>query len=506
MTKKKPLEEIKTLSLEIHHLQSALSLLHWDQETHMPPGGLIPRSHQIAHLSSIIHEKKTSKKFERALSKLVGIKTAKPKIKGLNFQEKTMLREWVKDFSRLCKLPSSFVKNYSQVTSEATQVWAIARKDSNFALFAPFLKKIVELNREKAEILGFSDHPYDPLLEHYEPSMNTKHVTDIFSRLQKKLTALLQSLKSGKKTHCRFLFRKVDPLVQKMLAQTLLAKLPIEKEYTRLDYSTHPFSIALHPQDSRITSRILPNNFMSNLSSTLHEAGHSLYEMGLPLEYWGTPLAESASLSVHESQSRWWETLIGRNPPFLKMFYPELKKALPSIFRGISLETFYKAYNQVSPSYIRVEADEVSYCLHVILRFEIEKELIEGSLDPYDVPRAWKEKMKKYLGVVPPNDRLGCLQDIHWSLGDFGYFPTYALGNLLAAQTFAAFEKEHVGYEKKIAKGDLQFVRDWLKENVHQWGRTYSLTQFAKNISQKPFSENAYCSYLKKKYEKIYRG
>jgi carboxypeptidase Taq len=501
----KAFTDLQELSLEIHTFNSILSLLHWDQETYMPSGAITARSQQIAQLSALIHEKKTSRKFKQSLEKLIGLESGKPKVKGLSHPQLVMLREWRKDFLRMDKLPSSFVKNFSQVTSEASQIWASAKKDNNFKIFAPFLSKIIDLNREKADIFGYQDHPYDALIETYEPCMTSRKLTAIFDHLRTELTTLLNKIKAARQIDNRFLNKKVDPDKQLKIANGLLANLPCDPAFTRLDLSSHPFSMALHPHDSRITTRIHPNLLMSNIFSVLHEAGHSFYEMGLPVETWGTPLSEPASLSVHESQSRFWETLIGRSLPFSKYLYPQLQKALPSLFKGVPVDRFYRAINKVSPTFIRVEADEVTYCLHVILRFEIEKELISGSLNVHDLPEAWNAKMKDYLGIIPPSDAQGCLQDIHWSLGDFGYFPTYALGNLLAAQLFTAFAKKHPDWELRIAKGDLSFIRDWLKENIHCWGRTYDLEQLAKKATGKPLTEVAYCNYLKKKYAEIYK-
>ncbi len=501
----KAFTDLRELSLEIHQLHSVLTLLHWDQETYMPSGGSVPRSHQISLLSGLIHEKKTSRKFKTSLEKLVSLSTGKLKVKGLHKAEQIMVREWLKDFRRLNKLPADFVKNFSQVTAEASQIWASAKKENNFKIFAPFLDKIVQLSRQKAEIFGFEEHPYDALLETYEPTMNARKLGNLFDGLRKELMTLLKKVNKAHSIDNRFLHRKVENAKQQELGSLILSALPIEMAYTRLDLSNHPFSLALHPHDSRITTRLLPHNFMSNLFSILHEAGHSFYEMGLPLHTWGTPLSEPVSLSVHESQSRFWETLIGRSLPFWKYFYPKLQKALPGVLKGISLDRFYCAVNKVTPSFIRVEADEVTYCLHVIVRFEIEKELITGKLNVHDLPAAWNAKVKEILGVEPKTDREGCLQDIHWSLGDFGYFPTYALGNLMAAQLFSAFAKEHANWETRVASGDLGFVREWLKTNVHQWGRTYDLEELAKRVTGKPFSEQAYCSYLKKKYADIYK-
>jgi len=503
MRSSKQFEELRELSSEIQYYNAILSLLHWDQETHMPPGAIASRSHQIAQLSAMIHEKKSGSKFKAALEKLISLSTGQPKAKGLSLTERASLREWRKEYIRATKLPVSFVKTFSQVTSEATQIWATAKKQNNFKLFAPFLEKIVELSREKAKILGFEDHPYDALLEGYEPCMTTHKVSVIFKGLQKELTRLLQKIKAKKQVEDGFLHEKVGDKTQMEIGHDFLAKLPIDMAYTRLDLSAHPFSIAMHPQDSRITTRIIPHSFISNIFSVLHEAGHAMYEMGLPVETWGTPLSEAISLSIHESQSRWWETLIGRSLPFWKSRYPALQKMLPAL-KKVPLERFHRAINKVSPSLIRVEADEVTYCLHVIVRFEIEQALISGSLQVNDLPAAWNAKMKEYLGVVPPTDTEGVLQDVHWSLGDFGYFPTYALGNLFAAQFFTAFAKKYTDWEQRVAAGDFLFIREWLREKIHRCGRMYNAEELVKKVTGKHLNERAYCSYLKKKYAKIY--
>ena len=497
-------KDLKELSVKIHTYNAVLSLLHWDQETYMPPGGIAPRSRQIAQMSSLVHEEKISRRFKNCLEKLIHLSTGRAKIKGLTKPQLVCLREWRYSFLRATKLPTEFVRTFSQVTSEASQIWATAKKENNFKLFAPFLEKIIDLNRHKAKILGFEEHPYDALLEAYEPCMTTKRVGTIFAGLKKELTKLLKKIGEAKQTDNRFLHREVDDETQKEIGNLFLSKLPMDMGYTRLDVSSHPFSLALHPHDSRITTRFIPNNFMSNIFSILHEAGHSFYELGLPVGQWGTPLAEATSLSVHESQSRWWEALIGRSLPFWKHFYPLLQNALPTRLKKIPLERFYRSINQVAPTFIRVEADEVTYCLHVILRFEIEKELISGTLQVADLPEAWRAKMKELLGISPPTDREGCLQDVHWSLGDFGYFPTYALGNLLSAHFFSAFAKKYPDWEARVAEGELSFVREWLKENIHVWGRTYNSDELAKKVTGKPLSEAAYCAYLKKKYSSIY--
>ena len=504
MKKNSNYQKLLEKSRTIQTYQSILALLHWDQETYMPTGAITSRSEQISLLSSLIHEEKTSRSYKTLLEKLVSLKSGKIKMKESSPSQKVILREWRKEFIRADKLPISFVKEFSLVTSEAAQVWAIAKKENNFKLFLPFLEKIIAMNRKKAEIYGFEEHPYDALIECYEPCMTSKRITTIFGGLQKELKSLLKKIKAAKQIDDKFLTRKVNDETQTEIGHWIANAMPVEQGYTRLDISSHPFSTAMHPHDSRITTRILPNAFMSTIFSVLHEAGHSMYEMGLPTEHFGTPLCEAISLSVHESQSRWWETLIGRSLPFWKSHYPELKKKIPAL-KGVPLDQFHRAINRVTPSFIRVEADEVTYCLHVVLRFEIEKQLISGTLAPADLPEAWNAKFKELFGLTPPDNTHGCLQDIHWSLGDFGYFPTYALGNLLAAQLFNTFSKEQPNWESKIEQGDLTFVREWLKKNVHHWGKTYNLDELTKKVTGKALSEEDYCHYLKKKYADIYQ-
>lgn len=495
--------ELKEHSKEIQTYESILSLLHWDLETHMPSGGASARSQQIAQLSKHIHEEKTSKRFKSRLEKLIHLSTGTAKVKHLSKPELICLREWRKSFLRDTKLPSSFVEEFSQVTSEATQIWAVAKKDNNFKLFAPFLQRILNLNRKKADILGYTDHPYDPLLQCHEPCMTTQRVGTIFSNLAVELTALLKKIVAAKQIDNRFLHKKVSDEKQLAIGRNLLAKLPADPTYSRLDLSSHPFSSGIHPHDARITTRLIPQNFMSNIFSVLHEAGHMMYDMGLPCEHWGTPLAEFVSLSIHESQSRWWETLIGRNLPFWRFYYPILQEEY-SPLKKVPLETFYRAINRVAPSYIRVEADEVTYCLHVIVRFEVEKNLIAGTLPLSELPEFWNSKMYELLGIKPRTDTEGCLQDIHWAIGAFGYFPTYALGNLFAAHFFSAFAQEYKDWDQKITSGDLVFVREWLKKNIHHWGRTYDAEELAKKVTGSALSADAYCTYLKKKYTAIY--
>ena len=470
----------------------------------MPPAASGIRSEQLKVLAGLIHKSKTSPAFAKALSKLIDLKNGKVISKGLSDPQKSALKVWRREYLKETCLPSSFVEEYAQLTSQAIVAWRSAKAQDAFHTFAPFLDKIIYMNRKKADLLGYDHHPYDALLDLYEPEATTKEVGTTFANLQKSITALLKKIKAAKPIDDGFLFGKFDHNKQMEVGHLLMETVGYDKTKGRLDLSAHPFSSSSHPTDSRITSRIHPRSLMGHLSAVMHECGHALYEMGLPEEQYGSPLGDAISLGMHESQSRWWETRIGQSKPFCDYFLPHLKKAFPKQLNSISSEKFYKAVNKVQPSFIRVEADEVTYSLHVILRFELEKALIEGSLSVREIPEAWNAKMQELLGLTPASNVEGCLQDIHWAMGGFGYFPTYTLGNLYASHLFAAFEKQHPNWQKHVAKGELLFIKEWLNQNVHHYGRQYNSKELLKHVTGKEFSAEAYSTYLNSKYKGIY--
>jgi carboxypeptidase Taq len=500
----KKLEKLFKESKNISTLQSIQQLISWDQETYMPKKAIDSRSDQLSALATLIHKKKTSEEYKKLLSELIDIETGNYKIEGLDLKEKASLREWRKEYLNLSKLPSSFVEKFAQTVSQSIDMWAKARHSNDFAMFEPFLQKIIDLNKEKAKILGYKKHPLDPLLDSSEPDMTVDKLEKIFPELKKGLIVLLQKIKSRNQVKDDFLHQKFSQEKQIAFNQKLLKILPIDQDICRLDISNHPFSTGIHPEDVRITTRIAEDFLPSNIFSVLHESGHAMYEMNLPVKYFGSPICEAISLGIHESQSRWWETLIGKSYSFCDFLFPEIKKHFPHEFAKVSVLDFYKAINKVESSLIRVEADEVTYSLHVIIRYEIEKALMEGSLATKDIPKTWNEKMKQYLSITPPTDSLGCLQDIHWSMGAIGYFPTYTLGNINAAQFFEKFKLDHPSYKEKLSVGDLAFIKDWLKENIHQYGKTYSADEICMRISGKKLSSESYLKYLNEKYSEIY--
>lgn len=502
-TAEKDYQKLFEISKHTRILHGIVSLLDWDQETYMPSGSAGIRAEQLETMAGIIHREKTSRKFANALSKLVDIRTGKIKTKALSPQQMASLREWRRDYLQDTALPTKFVEEFAKVTSQAIIAWRTAKKDNAFQQFAPYLDRIVQLNRKKAELLGYQNHPYDALLNLYEPDVKTDEVDALFSRLRTQLTPLIKKM-ARQPVEDRFLYGQWDHAKQMDFSHKLLDAMDYDKDKGRVDFSAHPFSSASHPTDSRITTRIHPESLMSNIAAILHEAGHALYEMGLPQNLYGTPLGDSRSLGVHESQSRWWETRIGLSRPFWQYFFPLLKETFKEQLEPITLDAFYRAINKVEPSFIRIEADEVTYPLHIILRFELEKGLIEGSLNVRDVPEAWNAKMEEYLGLIPSTNVEGCLQDIHWSMGAFGYFPTYTLGNLYAAHLFESFAKDYPDWEKQVAAGQLGFIKLWLHEKVYQHGKRYTTQELLIQATGKEFSANSYLHYLKKKYSTLY--
>ncbi len=357
---------------------------------------------------------------------------------------------------------------------------------------------------KKADLLGYQHHPYDALLDQYEPEITTQDVSALFSKLKSQLAPFIKKV-AQKSVNDHFLYGSWDENKQIAFSKKILDAMGYDQSKGRLDFSAHPFSSASHPTDSRITTRIHPNALMSNIFAVLHEAGHALYEMGLPESEYGTPLGEARSLGIHESQSRWWETRIGLSQAFWQYFFPLLQDTFKDALAHISLETFYHAIHKIEPSFIRIEADELTYPLHVILRFELEKNLIEGSLNVRDIPEAWNAKMKEYLGLVPRTNTEGCLQDIHWAMGALGYFPSYTLGNLYAAHLFDAFSINYPDWEERVAKGQLQFIKLWLQEKIYQHGKYYSTQDLLKSATGQAFSADSYADYLVKKYTRIYQ-
>lgn len=502
MTKEPSVKELKVRLKKISSLGSILAVLDWDQSVNMPHKGGDARGESISELSSLVHAQFLSINNDGLVTKL---KKAldEGKIKG---KDSVMVAETWRDYSNAKKMPDDFVREKALLLTKAHSIWVKARGQNDFKLFLPTLTKIIALKQKEARYIGYTDSPYDALIDRYEPGMKTKEASAILHDLKDFLIPFLKKIK-GSKIKIKSQKALGNFPVDKQIAfnKFIATKMGFDFEAGRMDESAHPFTTSFSSTDVRLTTRYKKNDVMYAVGSTVHETGHGLYEQGLVEEHYGTPLGEAVSLGIHESQSRLWERIIGGGKPFWKYFYPKLQKEFPVPFKNISLEEFYILVNEVKPSLIRTEADEVTYNLHIIIRFEIEKELIEGTLKPKDLPSVWKMKVKKYLDIDVPTDTLGVLQDVHWSAGLFGYFPTYTFGNLYSAQFYNKMKQDIPSLEKDFAKGDFKKALAWLRKNIHEQGKTHSATNLIRKITEQPLTSAYFTEYLQAKYSDIYK-
>jgi carboxypeptidase Taq len=497
-------KQLQKLSRHAQTLGSINSLLHWDQETYMPPGGAEIRAEQLQIVAGLVHRARTGPDFRAALAELVDLESGEVHSADLNEVQIAAVKRWHHDWKRQQALPEAFVEEFALLTSQSLEAWKEARRHNAFNVFAPYLEKIITYSRRQADYIGYKSNPYDALLEGYEPDTNTAAITKLFNTVRNPIVNLLQAIQRSPKPDTSCLQVHVPVETQLAFGKQLLQAIGFDFAKGQLSLSTHPFCEALHPHDCRLTTRIQVTDPIGNVGTVLHEGGHALYETHLPASEYGSPLGEALSLGMHESQSRWWETYIGQSKPFWSHFQSKLYQECGQGWPVVDLDCFWKAVNKVEPSLIRVEADEVTYPLHVILRFELEQELINGTLKVADVPAAWNEKMQSMMGITPPNDSQGCLQDIHWSMGSFGYFPTYLLGNIYAAYLFTAFKEAYPDWHKQVAEGNLHFITQWLKENIHRYGRRYSSVELLEKVGKKPFTAQPYLDYLTNKYSAVY--
>jgi carboxypeptidase Taq len=496
-----PIEQLKAKLVELAHIKTALALLSWDQEVNMPPKGAGKRAETMASIAGLLHDKLLSKEFEYNLNQAIELKNKNL----LDENNQALVREVEREFNLEKKLPAEFVREFAKLVSESQIAWVAARQKSDFKIFAPFLTKIVTAGRQMAGYLGYKESPYDALLDLHEPGLTASETNLFLGNLKDFLVPFIRKIQNSKiKPDPGILTGKFPKEKQIEFNKEVVQKLGFDFEAGRVDQSTHPFAMGLHPQDIRLTTRYDETNVMESLSGIIHEAGHGLYDQGLPMENFGTPLGEAVSLGIHESQSRMWENLVGKSREFWIYFYPKLQEKFPEPFAKIPLEDFYKAINTVQPSLIRVGADEVTYNLHIILRFEIEKELIEGTIEVADLPGVWNQKIKQYFGLDVPNDAQGCLQDLHWSMGSFGYFPTYCLGNLYSAQFFAAAQRDILDLDDQIRRGQFAILRKWLLDHIHIHGKLYSASDLSLKATGEDLDSNFFINYLKNKYGEIY--
>ncbi len=500
MTENKIYLEYLERIAELSDLNGIGALMSWDQETYMPSGAQEARGNQMARLGQIMHEKFTSPEMGKLLEKLQSDDAPE------NEDARIGIERVAFSYNRQTKVPGDLVSEITKAQSASVACWARARAENDYTSWLPHLEKNIELQRQYADCIKQDGQTqYDALLQGYERGETAEHIQEIFTGLRDAIVPLLKDIReNGTPVTKDFLEQQFDTKAQWDFGKQVLGGMGFDFERGRLDRSAHPFTSGFHPTDVRLTTRLAPGDLATGLFSTMHEGGHGLYDQGFLPEDYGTPLADSISLGVHESQSRMWENFVGRSLPFWKHYYGELQELFSNQLSEVPVETFYRAINEVKPSLIRVEADEVTYSLHIILRFEIEQMLLDGSLDPRKLPEIWQEKMSEYLGIVPDDDKDGCMQDIHWAWGMFGYFPTYTLGNLLCAQMWETIVKQIPGLTGHIAKGELNVLTGWLRKNVHQVGQRKLAPELCEELTGKPLAADAFVDYLKSKFADVY--
>ncbi len=500
----KPLEAyewLKNHSLEMSYLGSMGSVVAWDQRTYLPPKGHAHRAQQLAALAKLLHGMATDSRIAERLEEVEGTDL----VLGEGSAEAANVREWRRMYDRTVKIPSSLAEKMALATSECETLWEQTRAENDWKKFSPKLKEVMDLTKEKAAAVGYEEEVYDALLEDYEPGETTRSIEPLFDELKASLTDLLRRIETSPvKPKREILERNFDVSTQAEFGKTVVSAIGYDFKGGRLDKTAHPFTIGIGPGDVRITTRYAENFFPGALFGSIHEAGHALYEQGLPRDHWGTPTGETASLGVHESQSRLWENMVARRKGFWRYFYPIAGPVFPS-FGDVDLDTFVLAVNAVRPSLIRVEADEITYNLHILVRFELELKTMRGDVGVDDLPDAWRDAMKTYLGVEPEDMASGAMQDVHWSAGLFGYFPTYTLGNLYAAQLYTAAEKELGNLEEQFALGEFKGLLGWLRKNIHQKGGLLRPKDLIKEATGESPSPKHFIDYCEKKYAELYK-
>ncbi len=486
----KLLGAVRTLGL----WTSVDAVLGWDESTYLPEGGVALRGEQKALIASTVHAGITNPQFGQWLIAVEESKLIDEPMVAAN------VRECRRAYDRFTKLPADLVHRLAVAGTSSREAWIEARKRSDFSHFRPHLEKILELKREECRHLGFEINPYDAMMANYEPGAETSKVAAVLGALKKELVPLIERVKNTKRppASVELLKSAMSEAAQFAFGKEAVEAMGFDLKYGRIDTTTHPFCSGFGPKDVRITTRYDLNYFPSSFFSLLHEAGHGLYEQGLEDKYFGLPMGKACSMAVHESQSRLWENLVGRGKPFWEYFFPKAQVYLPAL-RKVDCAEFVRLMNHVELSPIRVEADEMTYNLHIILRFELEQKLLLGELKVADLPAAWNEKFKSMFGFTPKNDAEGCLQDVHWCTGDFGYFPTYALGNMYAAQFFEAAHREIPDLDGQLSKGQFKPLREWLREKIHKKGQLLMAEDLCQEVTGKPFSHEALVRHLTKK-------
>lgn len=497
MTPRDAYDRLRHECFELNLIRSTAGVLGWDEQTQLPAKGTPHRAEQNAFLGKLAHERLTSARVGEMLvtiadSDLMSDPDVAANVRGVR-----------RSFERATKVPPSLVEAMAKHEVLAHEAWVAAHKASDFAAFAPWLQTTFHLKRQEAACVGYDEHPYDALLDDYEPHATTASVRAVLDDLRDRLVPIVRRA-LGSSRRAPTLKGEFPVDAQAAFGRFASEKLGFDFEAGRLDVSVHPFCTGLAAGDTRLTTRYKSSEFDGSFFGVLHETGHGLYEQGLPkAEHPGLPLSSAVSLGIHESQSRLWENLVGRSPAFWRYFGPLARERFEAL-RSIDDDTLIRAMNGVEASFIRTESDEVTYNLHVLLRFDLETRLVAGELDVKDVPAAWDERMQNYLGIKPPDDARGCLQDVHWSGGGVGYFPTYSLGNLFASQFFEAAKRDLGDLDAQFARGDFAPLLGWLRTNIHQHGQRYTAAQLVERVTGKPLSSEALIRHLEAKVDTYY--
>lgn len=495
------IEELKVLLGEISDLHAAEAVLSWDQQTYMPLGGAESRAMQMTTLAKKAHELFISDKIGQLLTDI------EAKAGDLDYDsfEASLIRVTRRNYKRMKRLPPKLVAELAKACALGDIAWRKAREKSDFSIFKPHLKKILDLTIQKAEALGYKERIYDALLYNFEPEMKTSQVEKLINELKAELISLVKEISEQQNAVDDSIFDQ-DFNIDKQwnFGIKVIRRLGFDFEHGRQDRSTHPFTTSFSTNDVRLTTRIYKDKFKEALFGSIHEAGHGMYEQGIDQTFNRTILRDGASLGVHESQSLLWENIIGHSKGFWIFWLPRLKEYFPNQLDGVDIDTFYRAVNKVCPSLIRIDADEVTYNLHIFLRFEIENLMLEHQVKVKELPELWNLKMEEYLGIRPPNDAKGVLQDIHWSMGGIGYFPTYFLGNLLSVIFYNQAINDLPNIPEQIKKGNFTPLRKWMRKKIHNEGAKYTPEELVKRVTGGPICTEPFLTYIKKKYAEIY--
>jgi carboxypeptidase Taq len=496
------LTAFRALVKKIKGYEEAVGLIYWDMRTGLPKKGVESRSEVVGILSTEMFKMSISTEMGGYLQFL----SEPQQWEELEPLNRKIIAECQKEYDRSRKIPADKYQAYVVLTSKAESVWETARHTSDYAMFQPYLEKIIAANLEFIELWGYKDNKYDTLLDMYEPGMTVAKLDSVFGTLRKKLVPLVAKIQTAvHQPETSFLRQTFSKAQQRQFSLFILTEMGYDFEAGRLDETVHPFATGLNPGDVRITTRYLEDDVVSALFGTIHEGGHALYEQNISADLDGTNLSTGTSMGIHESQSRFWENMVGRSLPFWNRYFADLQNTFPGQFEDVSVEAFYRAINEVKPSLIRIEADELTYNLHIMIRYEIEKALFNETITAADLPAYWNEKYKEYLGVVPANNAEGVLQDVHWSGGSFGYFPSYALGNMYAAQIRHTLLQKIPDFNATIEKGDLKPIKAWLVEQIYQYGKSLTPTEIILKVTGEPLNPDYLVAYLEEKYKAIYR-